>query len=175
MARRRGRALAVSADRVGEFETALYAVRPGARDGGLGDAAAGALRARAERVAARVDPESVAARVERGRVEREVRVQPGPYPGTTSWSALAPAGRSAQAWAAVCDLAADYCQADAALTVAQARADAFLDLILAQAQVSTTVVVSLTDETIAPVRSCGGRGRVWCRDAGGRGGGPVVG
>ena len=70
-----------------------------------------------------------------------MRVQPGPFPGTTSWSALAPAGRSAQAWAAVCDLAADYCQADAALTVAQARADAFLDLILAQAQVSTTCLL----------------------------------
>ena len=138
----------VAADRVGEFETALYAVRPGARDGGLGDAAAGALRARAERVAARIDPDSAAARVERGRVEREVRIQPGLYPGTTSWSALAPAGRSAQAWAAVCDLAADYRHADPALTVAQARADAFLDLILAQAQVSTTVVVTLSDETI---------------------------
>lgn len=137
----------VSSARVADFEAELYAARPGAPEGGLGDSAAGAVRARAERVAARVDPESVAGRVTRGRQVREVRVQPGPYPGTTSWSALAPAGRSGEAWQAICDLAADYCAADRSLTMSQARADAFLDLLLAQVQVSTTVVVTVSDES----------------------------
>lgn len=133
----------VGPERLEDFETALYAGR------GLGNTAAGALRARAERVAARVDPESVSRRAARGRVEREVRVQPGPFPGTTSWSVLAPAGRSGEAWQAICDLAVDYRAANPSLTLGQARADAFLDLLLSQAQVTTTVTVTVSDETLA--------------------------
>jgi len=144
----------VSPERVSQFETTLYAARPHARDGGLGQGTAGALRARAQRVAANVDPDTAAAQARQGRTDREVRVQPGPYPGTTTWTALTPAGRSGQAWAAVCDLATEYRHANPTLTVSQARADAFLDLLLANAQVTTTVTVALTDQTITTGALC---------------------
>lgn len=135
-------ALGVSAERMPDFEAALFG------DGGPGDATAGVLRKRAERTAARVDPQSLAHRRAAGTRERCVRVSPGALPGTTQWQAVAPAERSQQAWEAVCELADEYLKGKPELSPGQARADAFLDLLLSDVQVQTVVTLGVTDATI---------------------------
>ncbi|CAN7364847.1 HNH endonuclease signature motif containing protein [Terrabacter sp. LjRoot27] len=85
------------------------------------------------------DPSSVRCRSEHALRDRFVRVEPGLDPGTTWWKASLPARDSMQAWGAVDELAHEYVRADPARSIDQARADAFLDLLLGSAQVSTTV------------------------------------
>src|SRR3954468_8025240 len=55
------------------------------------------------------------------------------------WKASLPSLASAQAWAAIDQLGHEYVRADPGRTIDQARADAFVDLLLGSAQVSTTV------------------------------------
>jgi hypothetical protein len=136
-------AFGVSAERMPDYEVALFG------EGGLRDATAGVLRKRAERVAAKVDAGVLAQRVVEGRRSRCVRVSPGALPGTTQWSAMAAADRSAQAWGAVCELADEYLLGKPELTPDQARADAFLDLLLRNVQVQMVVTIGVTDTTIA--------------------------
>ena len=71
-----------------------------------------------------------------------MQVAPGPD-GTTDWWARIPAGRSAAAWAAVRDLGEEYAGKDPALTVDQARADAFIDLLLTNVTVTTKVTLGI--------------------------------
>ena len=97
------------------------------------------LRRQCERAAMAIDPDAVHRRAEHGLRDRFVRVEPGLDPGTTWWKASLPAGDSMQAWGAVDELAHEYVRADPARSIDQARADAFLDLLLGSAQVSTTV------------------------------------
>ncbi|KRC89904.1 hypothetical protein ASE25_10305 [Terrabacter sp. Root85] len=97
------------------------------------------LRRQCERAAMAIDPDAVHRRAEHGLRDRFVRVEPGLDPGTTWWKASLPAGDSMQAWGAVDELAHEYVRADPARSIEQARADAFLDLLLGSAQVSTTV------------------------------------
>src|SRR6478735_1082596 len=97
------------------------------------------LRRQCERAAMAVDPDAVHRRAERGLRDRFVQVEPGLDPGTTWWKASLPARDSMQAWGAVDELAHEYVRADPARSIDQARADAFLDLLLGSAQVSTTV------------------------------------
>ena len=133
------------AGRLPDFEVALFG------EHGVGDATAGVLRKRAERAAARVDPDALAGKVAAGRRERCVRVQPGLWPGTTEWHAVAAADRSRRAWEAVCELADEYVKGKPELSEGQARADAFLDLLLRNVQVQTVVTVGVTDATIDAV------------------------
>ena len=119
-----------------------------ALDGDLGDATAGVLRKRAERVAAKVDAGVLEQRVAEGKRSRCVRVAPGVLPGTTEWTAIAAADRSQLAWSAVCDLADEYLRGKPGLTPGQARADAFLDLLLRNVDVQTVVTIGVTDATI---------------------------
>jgi len=132
----------VASERMPDFEVALFG------EGGLGDATAGVLRKRAERVAAKVDAGVLEQRVAEGKRSRCVRVAPGVLPGTTEWTAIAAADLSQLAWSAVCDLADEYLRGKPGLTPGQARADAFLDLLLRNVDVQTIVTIGVTDATI---------------------------
>ncbi|MBK8468927.1 MAG: hypothetical protein IPL45_03770 [Actinomycetales bacterium] len=121
-------AAGVAPDKLNEFEAQIFDGR------GVGDSPAGALRRRADRIAARVDPASVAERVDEGRRRCSVDVVPGDWPGTTSWTAIAPTARSTQAWGAICELAEEYLRARPGTDRGQARSEAFLDLLLGETQ-----------------------------------------
>jgi hypothetical protein len=97
------------------------------------------LRRQCERAAMATDPSSVHRRSEHALRDRFVRVEPGLDPGTTWWKASLPARDSMRAWGAVDELAHEYVRADPDRLIDRARADAFLDLLLGSAQVSTTV------------------------------------
>ncbi len=99
----------------------------------------GRLRGVCERVAVAVDPEAVERRAQLGLRDRFVRVEPGVDPGMAWWKASIPSFASMQAWAAIDELAHEYVRADPSRSIDQARADAFVDLLLGSAQVSTTV------------------------------------
>ena len=96
----------------------------------------------ARRVANRVAADQVAAASAKNRRDRCVQVSPGPD-GTTSWWAQLPAGRSAAAWAAVSELGDRYADQDPGLTLDQARADAFLDLLLTNVTVTAKVTLGI--------------------------------
>ena len=96
----------------------------------------------ARRVATRVAADQVAAATARNKGDRCVQVSPGPD-GTTNWWAQLPAGRSAAAWEAVTSLGDEYAAKDPSLTVDQARADAFLDLVLTNVTVTAKVTLGI--------------------------------
>jgi hypothetical protein len=70
-----------------------------------------------------------------------VRVEPADQPGLSAWTALLPAAASRATWAAIDALGVEYLTACPELTPTQARADAFTDLILAHASVTTEAVL----------------------------------
>ncbi|MBR7743230.1 hypothetical protein KC207_08000 [Phycicoccus sp. BSK3Z-2] len=94
------------------------------------------------RVASRVAADQVAAQVAATRRGRTVEVRPG-EDGLTDWYALVPTETAAAAWSAVEALADRYRQADDSLTVAEARADAFADLLLSDVTVSAEVTLGV--------------------------------
>ena len=96
----------------------------------------------ARRVATRVAADQVAAAAAKDRRDRSVQVTPGPD-GTTDWWARLPAATSAAAWAAVSDLAEQYAGKDPGLTLDQARADAFIDLLLTNVTVEAKVTLGI--------------------------------
>ena len=59
-------------------------------------------------------------------------------PGMTEWAVTLPAADAARCWAAVDELAHRRHRDDPEVTLDQARADALVDLLLGQADVSTT-------------------------------------
>ncbi len=83
--------------------------------------------------------------------DRAVQVTPGPD-GTTDRRARLPAGRSAAAWAAIRDLADRYTKKDPTLTLDQARADAFIDLLLTNVTI-TAKLPSASPSSPAPTPS----------------------
>ncbi|MGL5930739.1 MAG: DUF222 domain-containing protein [Dermatophilaceae bacterium] len=97
----------------------------------------------ARSVASRVAADQVAARIERSKRGRYVQVRPGVEDGLAEISAVLPTEIAAVAWSAVEQVAADYCQVDPALSVDQARADAFGDLLLRNVAVSATVTLGV--------------------------------
>ena len=96
----------------------------------------------ARRVATRVAGDQVRAAQRRHRRDRCVQVSPGPD-GTTTWWAQVPAAASAAAWSAITSLGATYAEEDPSLTIDQARADAFVDLLLSGVEVSAKVTIGL--------------------------------
>jgi hypothetical protein len=87
---------------------------------------------------ARTCPQFLRARAARNQTDRTFEVCPGPA-GMAEVYALVPAGHAAALWEATTELAKDY-QADKPdLSLDQARADAFVDLALANVHVTTTV------------------------------------
>ena len=103
----------------------------------------------ARQVAHRVAAAQVAAQAARARRGRTVEVRPGDD-GLTSWWALLPTATSAAAWAAVDQLAGEYRSVDDTLTVDQARADAFGDLLLRHVTVTAQVTLGVPVITDAP-------------------------
>src|SRR6478672_7665272 len=96
----------------------------------------------ARKVATRIAADQVAAATAKNKRDRAVQVSPGPD-GTTDWWARLPAGRSAAAWAAIRDLADRYTKKDPTLTLDQARADAFIDLLLTNVTVTAKVTLGI--------------------------------
>ncbi len=70
-----------------------------------------------------------------------MRVGPADQAGLTHWDALLPTDASVSMWAAMETLAAQYRADNPELTVAQSRADALIDLVLSDVQVSTTATL----------------------------------
>src|SRR6478609_4661042 len=96
----------------------------------------------ARKVATRIAADQVAAATAKNKKDRAVQVTPGPD-GTTDWWARLPAGRPAAAWAAIRDLADRYTKKDPHLTLDQARADAFIDLLLTNVTVTAKVTLGI--------------------------------
>src|SRR6188472_3750237 len=96
----------------------------------------------ARKVATRIAADQVAAATAKNKRDRAVQVTPGPD-GTTDWWARLPAGPSAAAWAAIRDLADRYTKKDPTLTLDQARADAFIDLLLTNVTVTAKVTLGI--------------------------------
>jgi len=151
-------AILVDPSRRDRYETELYG-----RGGRSGDQARpdhvtgltyGSLRKRASRAAVRVDPDAAKRRAALGLRDREVRIRPGADPGMTAWWAAQPADVSLRAWTVIDALAAEYVAGQPALTIAQARDDAMMNLILGQATITTVVdlLVPIVDTIPAPAR-----------------------
>ncbi len=98
-----------------------------------------AARARVRRALLRVDPDGLREKAAKARLERGVRQWASDLPGMTEWAVTLPAADAARCWAAVDALAHRRHQDDPEVTLAQCRADALVDLLLGQAEVSTTV------------------------------------
>ena len=96
----------------------------------------------ARKVATRIAADQVAAAAGRNKRDRCVQVTPGPD-GTTDWWARLPAGRSAAAWAAIRELGQEYAGKDPALSLDQARADAFMDLLLTNVTVTAKLTLGI--------------------------------
>ena len=94
------------------------------------------------RVATRVAPDQVRDAQRRHTRDRCVQVSPGPD-GTSTWWAQLPSAASAAAWSAITTLADTYGEEDPSLTVDQARADAFVDLLLGNVQVHAKVTLGI--------------------------------
>lgn len=116
----------------------------------MGELSTRDLSTRARRAATATNREAVEEVAARARRKRSVSARPDPdLPGMTSWRLLLPSDSSRRIWAAVDELAHEYHRArlDAGdpVTLDQARADAFVDLLLGRATVETTV------ELVVPV------------------------
>src|SRR5450756_1086173 len=110
---------------------------------------AGAVTRRVRRVLARIDADAVRVKAAKERLERFVQAYPSRVPGLTTWVASLPAADSAACWAAIDDLAHRMRGDDPTRTLEQCRADALVDLMLTNVQVTTTV-------TLGAPPACGG-------------------
>ncbi len=97
----------------------------------------------ARRAVAAADPAAAAARAEAGWAGRFVFAGPGAVAGLMRFEAEVEAGKGREVWAAIEELAAGYLREQVAASMDQARADAFVDLLLANAAVSTVVDLAL--------------------------------
>ena len=121
----------------------------------------GRVGAFTRRIATRVASDQLRAVTRRTARDRFVEVRPGPD-GATWWTALIPAATSAAAWSAITTVGGEYAEQDEALTLDQARADAFADLLLRNVTVTAKVTLGIpvitdtTPETTAPDAASGG-------------------
>jgi len=97
----------------------------------------------ARRAVVAADPGAAAALAERAVKGRFVFAGPSGLPGLMRFEAEVDSGKGRAVWAAIEELAAGYLKEEVAATMDQARADAFVDLILAHAAVSTVVDLAL--------------------------------
>ena len=98
-----------------------------------------AARARVRRALLHVDPDGLREKAAKARLERGVQQWASDLPGMTEWAVTLPAADAAKCWAAIDALAHRRHQDDPEVTLQQCRADALVDLLLGQAEVSTTV------------------------------------
>ncbi len=110
--------------------------------GKLADLDPGRVAAFTRRVATRVAGEQLREAHRRTARERFVETRPGPD-GATWWSALLPAATSAAAWSAITTLGEQYAAKDESLSADQARADAFMDLLLRNVNVTAKVTLGI--------------------------------
>src|SRR5450631_285870 len=108
---------------------------------------AGAVTRRVRRVLARIDADAVRLKAAKERLERFVQAYPSRVPGLTTWVASLPAADSAACWAAIDDLAHRMRGDDPTRTLEQCRADALVDLMLTNVQVTTTVTLMIPVQT----------------------------
>jgi hypothetical protein len=108
---------------------------------------AGAVTRRVRRVLARIDADAVRAKAAKERLDRFVKAYPSSVPGLTMWFASLPSAESAACWAAIDDLAHRMRGDDPSRTLEQCRADALVDLMLTNVQVSTTVTLMIPVQT----------------------------
>ena len=92
---------------------------------------------------AAADPAAAAKKAEQAHLSRFVFAGPGGLPGLMRLEAEVESGKGRQVWAAIEELAAGYLKDDVAATMDQARADALVDLVLANVTVSTVVDLAL--------------------------------
>ena len=97
----------------------------------------------ARRAVAAADPTAAAALAQKAVKGRFVFAGPSGLPGLMRFEAEVDSGRGRAVWAAIEELAAGYLKQDVAASMDQARADAFVDLMLANAAVSTVVDLAL--------------------------------
>jgi hypothetical protein len=110
--------------------------------------APGAVTRRVRRVLAVVDADAVRLKAAKARLDRFVQVFPSEVPGLTKWVASLPAAQSAACWAAIDELAHRMRGDDPTRTLEQCRADALVDLMLGNVQVSTTVTLMIPVQTV---------------------------
>jgi hypothetical protein len=109
--------------------------------------APGAVTKRVRRVLARVDADALRVKAAKERLDRFVHAYPSHVPGLTTWVASLPAADSAGCWAAVDDLAHRMRGDDPTRTLEQCRADALVDLMLTNVEVTTTVTLMIPVQT----------------------------
>lgn len=91
----------------------------------------------------RVNPDSVRKRVAKSRGDRTLEIRPAHEPGLSHIYALVPSHQAAAIWEAACTLAAQYVELDPTLALDQARADAFVDLVLADVDVRASLTLGM--------------------------------
>lgn len=118
------------------------------------------------RAVAAANPAVAAKKAEQAHLSRFVFAGPSGLPGLMRFEAEVESGKGRQVWAAIEELAASYLKDDVAATMDQARADALVDLVLANVTVSTVVDLALpagfASQRCARAGSCShcGRGSV---------------
>jgi len=114
---------------------------------------------RVRRVVARVDADAVRVKAAKERLGRFVCAYPSKVPGLTCWVASLPAAESAACWAAIDDLAHRMRGDDPSRTLDQCRADALVDLMLTNVNVSTTLTLMIPVQTATVDEPDGSRER----------------
>lgn len=104
-------------------------------------------RSRVCRELAAVDLDALRQKAARARLDRFVRWFSGQTVGMTEWLAQLPTAESVQCKAAVDDVAHRMRAEDPSRTLDQCRADAFVDLLLGNATVTTTVSFAIPVES----------------------------
>ena len=97
----------------------------------------------ARKAVAAADPCAAADKAEQAKQGRFVYAGPSGLPGLMRFEAEVDSGKGRQVWAAIEELAAGYLKEEVAATMDQARADALVDLVLANALVTTVVDLAL--------------------------------
>ena len=109
--------------------------------------APGAVTKRVRRVLARIAADALRVKAAKERLDRFVHAYPSHVPGLTTWVASLPAADSAACWAAIDDLAHRMRGDDPTRTLEQCRADALVDLMLTNVEVTTTVTLMIPVQT----------------------------
>ena len=107
------------------------------------------IRAVARYAITRTNPDKLRQRAARARRGRMLEVTPAHEPGLAQVYALIPSHQAAAIWEAASELGKQYQQLDPSLTADQARADAFVDLILADVDVRASLTLGMPVVTSA--------------------------
>ena len=117
----------------------------------------------ARRAVVAADPSAAKEKAAQAHEGRFVFASPSGLAGLMRLEAEVEAGKGARVWAAIQELAARYLKDEVAATMDQARADALVDLVLANVSVSTVVDLALpagfATGAPAPAGSCTRCGR----------------